>query len=212
MSQQHSSAITLEVCVDSLDLAVAAAQGGADRIELCARLDLDGITPTRADLEQALAQVAVPVFAMVRPRAGDFVYTSEELIEAEAQAREAVALGARGLVFGALDRSGSPDLQAVQRILDAAGGLPLTFHRAFDRIRAPHEALESLIDLGVARLLTTGGPPTAWEGREALRELVAQAGERLMVMPGGGVRQGHLHELLERTGAREVHSSVVLQV
>jgi copper homeostasis protein len=202
----------LEVCVEGVDAAVAAAAAGADRRELCARLDLGGTTPAPTELAGVLERVTVPVHAMVRPRGGDFVYTGEELARMRRELRELLAVGAHGLVLGVLESGGAIERGAMSSLLELAEGLPVTFHRAFDGIPEPRAALETLIELGVTRLLTSGGPARAWEGRAQLRELVEAAGERLLVMPGGGVRQDHVLPLLELTGAREVHSSVVLKL
>jgi len=201
----------LEVCVDSAAGARAAALG-ADRLELCARLEVGGLTPETDLLRSLTDEGTVPVFAMIRPRPGDFVYSPKELAAMEASIDAARDLGAAGLVLGTLHPDGSLDAAALERLLRRADGLPVTFHRAFDGIHRPFEALEVLLELGVARLLTSGDGPRAWEGRDLLRRLVEAAGEELVVMPGGGVRQDHVLELLAATGAREVHSSVVLDL
>jgi len=202
----------LEVCVDSVQAARAAAAAGADRIEYCARLDLGGTTPVLQELERVLELLELPVFAMVRPRGGDFVHDEPELRAMTEDLKAVRALGVHGVVLGVLGPDGRIDRESLRRLRQEAGDLPLTFHRAFDELERPLEGLETLLELGVDRLLTTGGPPTAWEGREMLQELVRAAGEELVVMPGGGVRQDHVHALLEHTGAREVHSSQVLRL
>ena len=145
---------------------------------------------------------------MVRCRSGNFQYNDSDMALMEAQVDIARECGAHGLVFGALDGSGTIDVRAVSRILDCAGDLEVTFHRAFDHVANSHESLETLIDLGVRRVLTSGGAPTAWEGRESLRDLVRHADGRIIVMAGGGVRRGNVQQLVAFTGVSEVHSSV----
>lgn len=208
----HAMALLLEVCTETAAGAARAVRAGAGRIELCARLDLDGLTPETAELRATLAAVDVPVHAMIRPRAGGFVHTEAELRTMEQAIEQALEAGAHGLVLGALRADGALDLVALARLLRAASHAPVTFHRAFDVVHDPATALEQLVDLGIPRLLTSGGPPTAWEGRAALRELVAQAGERLVVMPGGGVRADHARELAKATLARELHGSIAFRL
>ncbi|MFT7671168.1 MAG: copper homeostasis protein [Planctomycetota bacterium] len=195
----------LEVCVDSLGSARKAAVV-AGRIEFCARLDLGGTTPDFDDLRELCSSCSLPVYAMIRPRAGNFIYDDEELVQMEEHLELVKTNGAAGAVLGVADPAGVR-VKEVRRLLKASGDMPVTFHRAFDEIEDKERALEELIDLGIARVLTTGGPPTAWEGRESLRRLIEQAAGRITVMPGGGVRKEHVLELLRYTGAVEVHSS-----
>lgn len=205
----------LEVCVETATAAVDAAARGADRIELCSRLDLDGLTPERAEQEAAVARCPVPVHAMIRPRGGDFVHGDDELDGMEREIASAREVGVAGLVFGVLTSSGAIDRPALERLMAASEGVPVTFHRAFDRVPEhgdARSALDTLMELGVRRVLTSGGAPTAWEGREALREWIEHTSGELIVLPGGGIRQPHVHELIAFTGATEVHSSVVLEL
>lgn len=202
----------LEVCVDQVQTALDSS-GLADRIEFCGRLDLDGVTPKWEELQRLQANCDLPIHVMIRPaRGGCFVCNPEELDQMEGEIERARELGVQGLVFGALDESGELDEPALRRLCSRAQDLPVTFHRAFDLIANKPRALECLIEFGVARVLTTGGPPRAWEGRECLRQLVEQAAGRIIVMPGGGVRQDHVKELLSVTGAVEVHSSKALRL
>ena len=177
-------------------------------MELCADLAQDGLTPSAALLTESLAACRLPIVAMVRPRAGDFRLRPGELERMEREVAELLELGASGVVLGCLLADGRPDTVALARLVRAAAGAPVTFHRAFDRVPDPAAALEQLVDAGVARVLTSGGGNTALEGAPLLARLVAQAGERLVVMPGGGVRAHNVAELVRRTGAREVHSAV----
>lgn len=199
----------LEVCVDSLPQLARAQAGGAGRIELCSRLDLDGLTPERELRAHARALARVPVHAMLRPRAGAACYSAAEhalmLEDLEALRSEGFA----GVVLASLQADGALHLARLRELASAAAPLALTFHRAFDALADKPRALEQLIALGFARVLTSGGPPTAWEGRAVLAQLVAQAAGRIGILPGGRVRAEHAAELLALTGARELHSSAV---
>jgi copper homeostasis protein len=197
-----------EVCADSFDGAVAAARAGARRIELCARLDLGGLTPVESELVRVLASVRVPVHVMIRPRAGDFVVSRSELATMCASIERAKSLGAHGAVFGALTADREIDVETTRRLVGAARPLAVTFHRAFDEVREPARALETLVELGVERVLTSGQAATALAGRAAIRALVIQAAGRIVVMAGGGVRSDHVAQLVVETGVREVHGSV----
>ena len=198
----------LEVCADSIEALAAAQDAGGGRIELCARLDLDGLSPSDELLEQALAIARVPVCVMARPRAGDFVLRAGEL---ERMADEVRALRERrvaGVVLGLLTPAGEVDSSSTRKLVDLARPLQVTFHRAFDQVVNPARALEHLIELGVDRVLTSGGAPTAWEGRAALRALVDQARGRITVMAGGKVRGDHARALIDATGVAELHASL----
>lgn len=186
----------------------AAHAGGAGRLELCAALELEGLTPQDALVRDALAmRDPLPAFAMVRPRAGDFHYSAGELARMLADIERLARLGVQGIVTGALTADDRIDARATGRLVEAAAPLPVTFHRAFDRVARPTDALEELVQLGVRRVLTSGGAASAWEGRRVLRELVEAARGRILVVPGGGVRVDHAALLVAATGAREIHSS-----
>jgi copper homeostasis protein len=153
--------------------------------------------------------VAVPVFAIIRPRGGDFVYDAGEVASMVAAIAEATAAGARGVVFGALRRDGTVDRDTMRRLLDAARPLPVTCHKAIDEARDLLEAVEALLDLGVDRVLTSGGAPTALAGAATLARMVARAGDEMVVMAGGGIRAGNVAEVVGRTGVREVHAKLL---
>ena len=195
----------VEAAVDTLDAALAAAAAGAHRLELCARLDLDGLTPDDALVRAVLDRVRAPVMVMIRPRAGDFVYSAGDVATMEGNIQRARASGATGVVVGAITDGGQLDIDALGRLLRAAGGIPVTFHRAFDRLRAPGQALTILGDHGVQRVLTSGAAATAWEGRAAIRGLVECAPTGLRIVAGGGVRADHVAALVRDTGVAEVH-------
>jgi copper homeostasis protein len=204
---EKSGGYRLEIAAFDVASASAAARAGADRIELCAGAAEGGTTPSLGALETVLEAASVPVFAMVRPRGGDFVYDADEHAAMRRDARHLVRAGAHGLVFGALCRDGTVDEDALRAIVEIADGRPVTFHLAFDAARAPLEALEVLVRCGVARVLTSGGAETALAGRARIQALVQAAGDRLVVLPGGGVRADHVAALVRGTGAREVHSA-----
>ncbi len=198
----------LEVCVESARAAVCAEEGGAHRVELCADLAVGGLTPSAALLRETRESCALPIVVMVRPRAGDFHADERLLCRMERDIERVVDGGADGLVLGVLDEHDEVDGRAVERALGRARGLPITFHRAFDRARDPDAALERLADLGIARVLTSGGAPSALEGADQIARLVGRSAGRVVVMPGGRVRAGNAGELLRRTGALELHSAV----
>lgn len=201
--------VLLEACVDSLDSALAAERGGAARVELCANLVEGGTTPSLGVISETCAQLAIPAFVIVRPRGGDFVYRAGELRVMWRDIVAARGAGADGVVFGALTPEGTVDAEACRLLLEAAEGIPCTFHRAFDMTRDLDESLDALAELGVARVLTSGGAPTALEGAERIASLVRRAGNGVKVMAGGGVRVAYVRDLVRRTGVREVHARLV---
>ena len=198
--------ILVEAAVESLDDALAAVEGGADRLELCANLAVGGLTPPPSLVTAVLERIGVPVCVMIRPRAGSFVYTRAELDLMRRDTDAMRELGVDGIVVGVLKDREAVDTRRMEPLVAAADGLPVTFHRAFDGVRDQRDALESLIDLGVERVLTSGGAATALAGADVLRELVQQAGDALVVMAGGGVREHNVREIVERSGVREVHA------
>ena len=191
--------LLIEAAVESLDAARAAARGGAHRLELCTDLAHGGTTP---DLNLLQAQLPIPAFVLVRPRAGDFAYTDAEHRTMLEQIARAKSAGAHGIVTGDLSLDRTRDLIA------AARPLPVTFHRAFDVFPDPSDALERLIGLGVERVLTSGGAPTAPEGAAQIRRLVVQAKGRIGILPGGGIDATNVVRLVRETGVNEVHFSV----
>ena len=201
------SRVHVEICIDSFAGAIAAREGGADRVELCGSLVEGGITPSAGLLRQVCEAAGIDVMAMIRPRGGDFCYDPHELETMQRDIDEAKQAGARGVVFGALRTDGSVDRDLVSALVERARPLEVTFHRAFDMVREPFEALDALIDLGIERVLTSGQAPSAPEGARRLRELVERADGRIVVMPGCGVRPTNAREVLEATGAREIHLS-----
>ncbi len=213
-----------EVCCPTIEAVSKAVAAGADRIELCERLEVGGVTPSERFIRDALAVAgSVPVNVLVRPREGNFVYSEEEagkmlesialckVIRADGAAAGGVTNpGVNGVVIGALQPDGSVDMALMRRLVAAARPLSITFHRAFDECRDPFEALEDIISLGIDRLLTSGHRANAWEGRFILKELVERASGRIVIMPGCGITPANLLEIAAITGATEFHGSRIL--
>jgi copper homeostasis protein len=198
--------VLLESCVDSLESATASARGGADRIELCANLDAGGTTPDIDLIRRCSEAIDRPVFVMIRPRGGDFCYDAADLQIMTRDIGLAKSAGARGIVVGALAADRTIDVDAMRRLIHAVRPLPVTCHRAFDAAGDLDEALDTLVTLGVDRVLTSGGAPTAAEGAEVIADLVTRAGDAVVVMAGGGVRARNVADLVRRTKVREVHA------
>lgn len=198
--------ITLEVCVDGPDGLMAAISAGADRIELCGALPLNGLTPSPGLMRLAAAQ-KVPSWPMIHPRPGGYVYSPAD-VELMLREIDAVrAAGLPGIVIGAQTASGGLDGAVLRRLADHASGLGLSLHRVIDIVADPAEALETAVALGFVRVLTSGGRPTAAEGADAIAALVQQAAGRISIMPGCGVSPANAVEILRRTGATEIHGS-----
>ena len=195
----------VEACVDSVDSALAAERGGARRLELCDALFDGGTTPSAGMIAACKNRVSIPVFVIIRPRGGGFVYSSSEVDVMRRDIIAARELGADGVVIGVLRPDGSVHEEHTRVLLDAAAETPVTFHRAFDFTPDLGRALEALVKCDVTRVLSSGGAPTAREGAAKLGSLVRQAGDRLVVMAGGGVREENVREIVATSGVREVH-------
>ena len=198
--------VLFEACVESVAEAVAAEQGGAGRIELCVDLAVDGITPPTEMIAEACRAVKVPVMVLVRPRGGDFRYSPPELSAMLDDIARARSLGAAGVVVGALGADGRVDRAAMERLVAAAGPMSVTFHRAFDVVPDRIAALEALIPLGVDRVLTSGGAPTAEAGVPELKRLVDRAAGRIGILAAGRIRAANVPAIVRATGVREVHA------
>ncbi|XP_066276884.1 copper homeostasis protein cutC homolog [Branchiostoma lanceolatum] len=197
----------MEVCVDSVESAVNAEEGGASRLELCGNLIEGGTTPSLGLLKVVKQNVGIPVYVMIRPRGGDFLYSTTEREVMMADLRLAKEQGADGIVLGALTEDGNIDKDFCSQLIGLARPLPVTFHRAFDMVEDPSQALEDVISLGCERLLTSGCDSTVLEGLPTLKKLTKQARERIIIVPGGGINERNLPRVLEGTGAREFHCS-----
>jgi len=200
-------AAILEIAANSLASALAAQRGGADRIELCAALEVGGVTPSEGLIAVVREKVRLPLYVLIRPRAGDFVYSDEEFATMQRDIEHCVTLGCDGVVIGALDAHGDVDRVRCRELIGAAGRLGVTFHRAFDMARDASAALEDLVALGCERVLTSGGAPNALQGAATIQALVRQAGHRIRIMPGGGVDANNVATLRTQTDAKEFHAS-----
>jgi len=197
-----------ELCVESLDAALAAERGGADRIELCARLDLSGITPGDQLIAATLQALSIPVHVLIRPRGGNFVYSAEEFDEMRQQLQWVKEAGAAAVALGVLMPDGRIDVARSRELVEQARPMKVTFHRAFDETPDLDVALEEVIKMGADCLLTSGGAPDVLAGAAPIAKLVRQAGDRIQIMAGGGLKLVSLAEVLERTGVRCVHGSL----
>lgn len=197
--------VLVEVCVDSVESALAAQDGGANRVELCEDLPEGGTTPSAGLIEVCRERLGIPVHVLVRPRPGDFVYSDLELEVMRRDIALAARFGAAGVVFGALHADGTVDGERTRALIAAARPLSVTFHRAFDFTPDADKALDALIALGVDRILTSGQAATAREGTRILARLVSRAAGRVTILAGGGVNEDNVAEIARRTGVREVH-------
>jgi copper homeostasis protein len=202
----------LEIAANSVASALAAQEGGAGRVELCTALELGGLTPSHAQIVLARERLRIPLYVLIRPRAGDFLYSDPECETMQRDVETCVSLGCDGVVLGVLDANGNVDMPRCRALINAAGALGTTFHRAFDLSRDPARALEDIIALGCERVLTSGAQPSAVEGAALIRSLVAQANGRLAVMPGAGITAHNIAALAAATGAQEFHASAKRQL
>lgn len=204
--------LTYEICVDSVEAVAAAEQAGAHRVELCAALFEGGLTPSAGMIATARARSPIRLHVIIRPRGGDFLFSADEKAVMRHDVEAAKAAGSDGVVIGLLDADGGIDVDGAAALIEAARPLAVTFHRAFDVARDPFEALERLVDLGVDRVLTSGQEPSALEGLDCLAELVRRAGDRIVVMPGGGITPRNVGRIVAGSGAREIHFAALAPV
>ncbi len=195
----------LEMCIDSVESAIASAEGGADRVEFCANLLEGGTTPSLGAIRETKRAAKIDLSVMVRPRGGDFCHTEEEFAVMCEDVRIFKEEGVDCVVFGLLTPDGTVDVEKTQQLIEHARPLPITFHRAFDMTRDPFEALDTLIQLGVERILTSGQEPSVFEGTELVRQLIERAGDRIIIMPGCGITSKNVNRVIEETGAKEIH-------
>lgn len=198
----------IEIATTDFTTTRSAVEGGADRIELCAALSEGGTTPSYGTIKQCRESFEVPLFPIIRTRSGDFFYSDEEFRIMMDEVKLCRELDCDGVVIGLLNTDGTVDVKRTARLVEAAYPLEVTFHRAFDRCKDPFEALEQLVRIGCQRILTSGQQPTAPQGMELITQLIKAADERIIIMPGSGVRKENIKELAEKTGAVEFHSSL----
>ena len=197
----------LEIAVFSVEAALEAIKAGAHRIEFCENPLEGGTTPSFGSLSTLISLTSKPVFPIIRPRGGDFFYSEHEFNAMRSDILMARKLNYPGIVIGLLNADGTIDTARTKRLVDLASPMEVTFHRAFDRCKDPFKALEDIIATGCKRILTSGQVPNAADALPLLKKLVEQAGDRIIIMPGSGVRSNNSKEILTATGAKEIHSS-----
>jgi copper homeostasis protein len=204
MSRPH----ILEISVESIDAALAAERGGAQRIELCSNAQEGGTTPSADLLRAARHRVHLPIFTMIRPRAGNFVYSDAEFTAMQRDIDAAKQFRADGIVLGLLTAAKKVDVARTSQLVERAKPLPVTFHRAFDECTNLSKSLEDAIKTGAARLLTSGGKRTASEALDVLASLIRIAAGRIIVMPGSGLHAGNIQKAVQKTNASEYHAGL----
>jgi copper homeostasis protein len=197
----------IEIAVFSLEAGIAAANAGAHRIELCSAPVEGGLTPSAATMRLARKYIKIPIHVMIRPREGDFCYSTKEFETMLLDVAAAKVAGMDGIVAGILNPDGSVDKERTAILAEAAAPLNVTFHRAFDMSRNQDEALEDIIETGCIRILTSGGQQTAIQGIKKLAELFDKAGKRISIMPGSGINESNIKQIADITGAKEIHLS-----
>jgi len=198
----------LEVATSSVERSLAAERAGADRLELCVDMEIGGITPGLELIRQVRATVQIPIHVLVRPRAGDFVYTTAEFAQMKEEIAAIGEVKVQGIVTGVLLPDGSVDKQRTRELVALAAPMQVTFHRAFDETKDLTVALEEIVLTGAVRILTSGGAADALSGASVLRSLLQQAGNRIGILPGGGLHAGNVAEVARVTGARELHTGL----
>ena len=207
-----SQNVLLEICVFNVATAIAASNAGADRIELCENYANGGTTPSYGYLKTIREKIAIPVFPMIRPRGGDYFHTTDEIAIIKKDILLCKELGFDGVVFGLLNQDGSIDEYNTALLVEAAYPLEVTFHRAFDRCKDPLNALEILIEVGCTRVLTSGLEPKVTDGLGLVKQLVDQANNRIIILPGSGLNSSNVKHIIDSTGVSEVHTSARIRV
>lgn len=204
-----SQPTVLEICIDSVESAIAAQEGGANRVELCDNLLEGGTTPSAGTIALARQHIEIDLNVIIRPRGGDFYYSDIEFEVMKFDIEQAKRLGANGVVIGLLQPDGTVDVARTTALVELARPLSVTFHRAFDMSRDPHEALETIISLGIDRILTTGQEASALEGLDLITELVHRAAGRVIIMPGlsSGVSARNVQKIIAQSGVKELHTT-----
>ncbi len=203
----NNSNVLIEIAAFTPGSAIVAATAGADRIELCSGYAEGGLSPSTGTILYVREKVNIPVFVMIRPRVGDFVYDDAEKEIILRDIEFCKSAGINGIVTGALDVSGNVDKSFMMQVVDTAGELPVTFHRAFDLSGNLQQALIDLIDCGLTRVLTAGGKNSVPDGLETIRSLIKTAGNQIIILPGGGINASNVKKIVTSTGLREIHCS-----
>lgn len=206
------NAYLLELCAEGLEAAEVAQAGGADRVELCARLAIGGLTPELAETAATVRALSIPVHVLIRPRGGDFLFSAGEFSQMQHQVEQAKRVGASGVVVGVLLPDGRVDVARSRALVELARPMSVTFHRAIDETPDLNEALEAAIETGADCLLTSGGAPDVLRGADSLARLRTQAGSRIQIIAGGGLRLTNLVEVVRRTGVSHVHGSLIHRI
>ena len=200
-----SKKVLVEVCVDSVESAIAAQNGGADRIELCDNLMEGGTTPSFGAIEQARKNLEIGLHVIIRPRGGDFLYSDLEFEICKRDIEICKQIGVDGVVIGILTADGEIDAERTKELIELARPLSITFHRAFDVTKNARKSLETLISLGIDRVLTSGQEPTAFEGIDTITELVRQAEDRIIILGCGSLNRRNVKRFVEKTNVKEIH-------
>ncbi len=200
----------LEVCAYNTISCIIAEKVGAGRIELCAGASVGGTTPTAETIAEVKAKVSIPVYAMIRPRGGDFLYNSDEIVQMFRDIDTCKQLGCEGIATGAHLADGNIDTGLLTKLVERAYPMKVTCHRVFDRCPDPFKALEDIVAAGCERILTSGQEDTALEGMSLISQLIEAAAGRIVIMPGSGIRSGNIRALMENTAATEYHTSARL--
>lgn len=204
--KQHFCSMIKEACVETFEEAAQAEQNGANRIELCADLAEDGLTPSFELMQKACSTLKIPVMVMIRPRAGNFIYSEDEIGKMKSEIDLAKKAGAAGVVFGLLTPENKIDKKNTRILAEYAQTLPVTFHKAIDELQNPVDGVSDLKEIvGIKRILTSGGKPTAIEGLETIRKMIEVAAEQIMILVAGKVLDSNVEEIQILTGAKELH-------
>ena len=197
----------LEICASSLQSALNAQSGGAQRIELCCNLEQGGLTPSHGTIKLARQALSIEIFVLIRPRAGDFTYTELEIAQIQEDILFCKSIGIDGVVFGVLNEQNEIDFERNKQLVALAKPMQTTFHRAFDCLKNPMLGLEQIIELGFDRILTSGLESTAIEGKILLKKLIEQAQEKIIILPGSGLNSQNISDFIAFTKTKEIHAS-----
>ena len=205
--------IVKESCVQTLDEAIRAEKNGANRIELCSRLDLDGLTPNRELITKVASRVKIPIKVMIRPRSGNFNYNDQEINQMKDDILFCKSLCVFGVVFGILNKKNFIDLKSTRFLADISEGLDVTFHKAIDQVVSMFSQLDTLKNIAkVSSVLTSGGADSARSGMKVIKKMIARAGDRLVIIPAGSITRNNLNEIHTFIGAKEYHGRKIVDI